>query len=150
MPARSTRQEARARILAAFSAQLDRLIPADEEVPLKGATFADFEDQVETLARTALPVVLEQRAALEQNAEVESAGRCPHCGSDRVYLEQQVTQPEVLSLHGPVVLSKQHARCRWCGGSFSPSGSGLGLAGRGTADAACGPAGGSGGSVAFV
>jgi predicted Zn-ribbon and HTH transcriptional regulator len=102
---------------------LDRLIPADEEVPLKGATFADFEDQVETLARTALPVVLEERAALEQNAQVESAGRCPHCGSDRVYLEQQVTQPEVLSLHGPVVLSKQHARCRSCGGSFSPSGS---------------------------
>jgi hypothetical protein len=123
MPARSTRQEARARILAAFSAQLDRLIPADEEVALKGATFADFEDQVETLARTALPVVLEERAALEQNAQVGSAGRCPHCGSDRVYLEKQETQPEVLSLHGPVVMHQQHARCRSCGGSFSPSGS---------------------------
>jgi hypothetical protein len=50
MPARSTRQEARARILAAFAAQLDRMIPEDEDVALKGATFADFEDQAEALA----------------------------------------------------------------------------------------------------
>jgi hypothetical protein len=123
MPARTTRQEARARILAVFSAQLDRMIPEDEGVPLKGATFADFEDQVETLAREALPVALESRAALESNAEVETAGRCPHCGSTRVYLEKQVSQPEILSPHGPVVLCKQHARCRSCDGSFSPSGS---------------------------
>ena len=123
MPARSTRQEARTRILAVVTAQLDRMIPEDENVPLKGATFADFEDQVESLARSALPVVLEERAALEPNAEVAAPGRCPHCGSDGVYLEKQVTQPEVLSLYGPVVLYKQHARCRSCGGSFSPSGS---------------------------
>jgi len=123
MSARSTRQEARSRILAAFAAQLDRIIPEDEEVPLKGGTFADFEDQVESLAQAALPVVLEERAALEPNAEVETAGRCPHCGSAGVYLEKQVTQPEIRSLHGPTVLYKQHARCRSCGGSFSPSGS---------------------------
>jgi len=124
MAARTTRQVARARILAAFSAQLDRMIPEDESVPLKGATFADFEDQAESLAQTALPVVLEERAALESNAEVEAAaGRCPHCGSEGAYLEKEVTQPEVRSLHGPVVLTRQHARCRSCGGSFSPSGS---------------------------
>ena len=123
MPARTTRQEARARILAALGTQLDRLIPEDENVPLQGATFADFEDQAEVLAQTALPVVLEERAALESNAEVEAAGRCPHCGSEGAYLEKEVTQPEVRSLHGPVVLTRQHARCRSCGGSFSPSGS---------------------------
>jgi len=123
MPARSTRQEARARILAAFTAQLDRVIPEDEGVPLKGATFADFEDQVDTLAQAALPVALQQRAALEPNAEVQSAGRCPYCGSQGVYLEKEVTQPEVRSRYGPVVLHKQHGRCRSCGGSFSPSGS---------------------------
>jgi hypothetical protein len=122
MSARSTRQEARARILAAFAAQLDRLIPADVTVPLKGATFADFEDQVETLAQAAVPVALEERAALAENAQVAQAGRCPHCGSDGVYLEKEQTQPEVLSRHGPVVVHKQHARCRACGGSFSPSG----------------------------
>lgn len=123
MPALTTRQQARARILAAMAAEVDRLIPEDEDVPLKGATFTDFEDQVEALARSTLPVVLEERAALEPNAQVESAGRCPFCGSDRVYLEKQVTQPEVLSPHGPVVLREQHARCRSCDGSFSPSGS---------------------------
>ena len=123
MAARSTRQEARARILSAFTAQLDRIIPEDEDVPLKGATFADFEDQVETLAQTALPVALEERSALESNAEVETAGRCPHCGSEGVYLEKEVTQPEVRSRHGSVLLRKQHARCRSCGGSFSPPGS---------------------------
>ena len=123
MPARSTRRQARARIMRAFQAQLDRMIPADEQVPLKGATFADFEDQVEELARSALPVVVEERAALEANAEVVTPGRCPHCGSDRVYLEKRATQSEVLSPHGPVVLHQQHARCRACDRSFSPSGS---------------------------
>ena len=122
MPARTTRQEARARIRAVFEAQLDRVIPPDEQIPLKGATFADFEDQIETLAQAALPVALEARAALEPNAQVEQPGRCPHCGSDRVRLKKQVTQPEVLSAHGEVVLYKQHARCRSCDGSFSPSG----------------------------
>jgi hypothetical protein len=122
MPARTTRQEARARILAAFAAQLDRVIPADETIPLKGATFADFEDQVETLAQAALPVALEERSALAPSAQVERAGRCPHCGSAGVYLEEQATQPDVQSRHGRVVLWKQHARCRACGGSFSPSG----------------------------
>jgi ribosomal protein L37E len=99
------------------------MIPEDDGVPLKGATFADFEDQAEALAQTALPVVLEERAALSPDAEVEVAGRCPHCGSESVYLEKEATQPEVRSLYGPVVLPKQHARCRRCGGSFSPSGS---------------------------
>ncbi|MEK7756142.1 MAG: hypothetical protein AAB385_02915 [Planctomycetota bacterium] len=78
MPARTTRQEARSRILAAFGAQLDRMIPEDESVPLRGAIRlrrTDFEDQAEVLAQTALPVVLEERAALASNAEVEAAGR---------------------------------------------------------------------------
>jgi len=123
MSALTTRREARARILSTLTAELDRMIPEDESIPLKGATFGDFEDQVEAVARSTLPVLLEERAALEANAEVETAGRCPHCGSERVYLEKPVTQPEVVSPHGPVVLRKQHARCRACDGSFSPSGS---------------------------
>jgi DNA-directed RNA polymerase subunit RPC12/RpoP len=106
-----------------MTAELDRVIPLDDAVPLKGATFADFEDQVEGLARGVLPVMLEERAALEASATVTTAGRCPHCGSMRVYLKHQASQSEVLSPHGPVVLYKQHARCRECGESFSPSGS---------------------------
>ena len=122
MAARTTREQARARIMAAFEAQLDRVIPADETIPLKGATFADFEDQVETLAQAALPIALEERSALTSSAQVERAGCCPHCGSNAVYLEREQTRPKVQSRHGPVVLHKQHARCRACGGSFSPSG----------------------------
>jgi hypothetical protein len=107
MPASKIRQEARARILAVFTAQLDQLIPEDEEAPLKGATFADFEDRVKTLAQAALPVALEERAGLEPNAEVETAGRCPHCGSQGMYLKKEVTQPEIRSRYGPVVLSEE-------------------------------------------
>lgn len=67
MSARSTRQEARVRILSPFTARLDRVILEDDGVPLKvkGATSADFEDQVDTLAQTAMLVVLEERASLE-------------------------------------------------------------------------------------
>jgi hypothetical protein len=144
MASRTTRQAARARILAAFAAQLDRIIPADETVALKGATFADFEDQVETLVRAAVPVVLEERAALAPNAAVTTAGRCPHCGSAAGYLKPEVTQPERRSRHGVVVLPQQHARCRTCGGSFSPSGARLGPAGGGAADVPGGAAAGAG------
>lgn len=123
MPALTTRQQARARILATLTAELDRMIPEDETIPLKGATFLDFEDQVETVAQSTLPVILEERAALEANAKVEKAGRCPHCGSDRVYLKKETTQTEIRSPHGYAVISQQHGRCRACNGSFSPSGS---------------------------
>jgi hypothetical protein len=144
MASRTTRPAARAKILAAFAAQLDRIIPVDEAVPLKGATFADFEDQVETLAQAALPVVLEQRAAVAPDAEVNQPGRCPHCGAAAVYLENEVTQPAVRSRHGVVRVPRQHARCRGCGGSFSPAGAGLGAGGGSAADAARGAAAGSG------
>jgi DNA-directed RNA polymerase subunit RPC12/RpoP len=127
---------------AVFGAALDRLIPADEAVPLKGALFVDFEDQVEVLVRAVAPTALEERAALADSARVDTGGRCPHCGSARVYLEKQVTQPELRSPHGPVVVPQQQARCRACGGSFSPAGAGLGVAQRGGADGACSGAGG--------
>ncbi len=142
MPARTTRQQARQRALNAFTASLDRIIPPDESVPLKGSTFLDWEDQVAQMRQALLPTVLEERAALEPNARVEDAGHCPHCGSDSIYLERQTTRPEVVSPDGPVLLEKQHARCRTCGGSFSPSGARLGPAGRGQPDAPGGRAGG--------
>jgi len=72
--------------LKALSAALDQLIPPDESVPLKGATFLDGEDQVEQAGQSVLPVLLEEQAALEPEVEVEVAGRCPFCGSQRVYL----------------------------------------------------------------
>jgi hypothetical protein len=121
MSARRSRQEARERIRKAFEAELDRIIPADPQRPLKGSRFLHWELQVQQLKRTVLPVVLEERAALEDNAQVAEGGHCPYCGSDAVYLERQTTQTEVHSPDGPVVLQKQHCRCRCCDGSFSPS-----------------------------
>jgi len=124
MPARTTRQQARERAVKAFMASLDKVIPPDEAVPLRGRTFRDWEGQVEGLIRQTAPTLLEERAALEDNARVDrgQAGRCPHCSSDRVYPERQETSPEVTGPDGPVVLTKQHCRCRACGGSFSPPG----------------------------
>jgi hypothetical protein len=123
MAARVTRQQAREAAIKAFMGSLDRMIPADASKPLKGAKFIDWENQIEQMAQAVLPTVLEQRAMLEENAEVEKAGHCPHCGSERTYLEKQTTRPETISPHGPVEIEKQHARCHCCGGSFSPSGS---------------------------
>src|SRR3954471_18263951 len=120
MPARTTRAEARERLLKTMMAALDRVIPADEAAPLRGSTFGDWEAQADAFKRAVVPTLLEERAALEDNARVESGGRCPRCGSDRVYLEGPATRPEVLSPDGPVVVDKQHCRCRACGGSFSP------------------------------
>jgi len=121
MPARTTRQQARERVLKTMTEALDRMIPPDGSVPLRGSTFRDWEDQAAEVRRAVLPTLLEERASLEENAKVEAPGLCPHCGSDRVYLEKQETSPEVTSPDGPVVLTKQHCRCRACDGSFSPS-----------------------------
>jgi hypothetical protein len=121
MPARRTRQEARQRVIDAFMASLDKVIPPEGSVPLKGRTFLDWEKQAEQLKRAVIPTLLEERSGLEENAMVEGGGHCPHCGSDKVYLEKQTTQAEVRSPEGVVVVEKQHCRCRCCDGSFSPS-----------------------------
>jgi hypothetical protein len=121
MPARTTRQLARQRMIDTFMASLDKVIPPEESVPLKGRTLLDWEKQAEQLKRAVIPTLLEERAALEQGAVAEQGGCCPYCGSDSVYLEKQTSQVEVHSPEGPVLIQKQHCRCRNCGGSFSPS-----------------------------
>jgi hypothetical protein len=121
MPASRTREQARQRVIDAFMASLEKVIPPEGSTPLKGRTFLDWEKQAEQLKRTVIPTLLEERSGLEDNAVVERAGTCPYCGSDNVYLEKQTTQTEVRSPDGVVVVSKQHCRCRCCDGSFSPS-----------------------------
>ena len=121
MPARTTRQQARQRAIEVFMKSLDRIIPADESVPLKGRLFRDWEDQAAELRRALIPTLIEERAALDDNAQVQRPGHCPLCGSESIYLEKQTTRPEVLTPDGPAVVEKQHCRCRTCGGSFSPS-----------------------------
>ena len=130
MPALTTRQAARERVLKLAVTAVDRMIPADEKKSLKGSTFADFEQQAYTVGNEVLAALIEERVKLESNARVETAGRCPYCRSERTYLEEEVRQQEIRSPSGPVLYAKQDARCRACDGSFSPSGTGLGVAHR--------------------
>jgi hypothetical protein len=120
------RLSARARIQAAFLAQLDRLIPTDPTLPLRGGLFIEWELQADQLANTLASSFVEERAALAEDAEQSKGGRCPHCGSDRVYLIPGLHKTEVLTPHGVIVLSKQRCRCRSCDRAFSPSSAGLG------------------------
>ena len=131
MAALTDRQKARERLGQVFQSILDKMIPADEAVPLAGSKFVEWEDLGDEVDRTLVPVFLEERAALEPGARADCGGQCPHCHSDRVYLIKQVGKVEVLTPHGPVVLNKQRCRCRSCDRSFSPSRAGLGHAGRG-------------------
>lgn len=142
MPALTSRAEARERLTKLFVASLDRLIPTDEAMPLKGSTLRDFEDQADEVRQSLLPAILEERVALEPSAQTESGGHCPFCGSSTVWLEKPAMQKEVISPHGPVVFSRQRARCRCCDRSFSPSGARLGPAGGNAPDAEGGRASG--------
>jgi hypothetical protein len=118
-----TRQQVREEALRAFEASLDEMVPADETKPLKGRRFGDWEDQLETMIRNIAPVMLQGRQALEENAHVAVAGRCPHCRSANTYLEKQPTLRKRHGPHGATEVLVQQARCRDCDGSFSPSGS---------------------------
>ncbi len=142
MAALTDRQKARERLSQVFQSILDKMIPADEAVPLAGCKFVEWEEMGDEVDRTLVPVFLEERAALEASAQADCGGRRPHCQSDRVYLMKRAGQVEVLTPHGPVVLNKQRCRCRSCDRSFSPSGAGLGPARGGQPLAQGGGAGG--------
>lgn len=125
MAARTTREAARARILSAVAMALDQVIPLDESVPLRGRTFIEWEDQADAFDQAVTTTLLEERAALEQTAAVEAGelGRCPHCGSDRLYLQRSGPKNRAIrTAHGQAELGHQSLRCRSCGRSFSPSG----------------------------
>ena len=131
MAALTDRQKARERLSQVFQSILDKMIPADVAVPLAGSKFVEWEELGDEVDRTLVPVFLEERAALQASAHADGGGRCPHCGSERVYLIKRVGKVEVMTPHGPVVLHKQRCRCRSCDRSFSPSRAGLGIAQRG-------------------
>lgn len=132
MAALTDRQKARERLDQVFQSILDKMVPADEAVPLPGGgKFVEWEDLADEVDRTLVPVFLEERAALEASAHADCGGRCPYCQSDRVYLIKEARKTEVRTAHGVVVLTKQSCRCRQCGRSFSPSRAGLGPAHRG-------------------
>jgi hypothetical protein len=135
MPALTTREEARARLLQMFEASLERVIPADPAKPLRGENFADFERQTYEATNDVVAAVMEERAKLDPRAHAAEAGSCPHCGTGRTYLEKQQTQHGIRSPSGVFQILRQHARCRACGGSFSPSAQNVGAAHRSAIDA---------------
>jgi DNA-directed RNA polymerase subunit RPC12/RpoP len=124
MAARTTREAARARVLATLMKALDEVIPEDEAKPLRGRTFSEWEDQADAFDQAVTSTLLEERAALEDSAQVgaDQLGRCPHCGSDRLYLRREQGNESRRTEHGEVVLMHQRVRCRSCGRTFSPSG----------------------------
>ena len=128
MAALTDRQTSRERLEKVLRGLLDRFIPADESVPMKGTTFRDFEDQADQFDRQLTSAFLEEVAALSEAARVTHAGLCPHCASDRVYLVKHTRQTELRSKHGMVVLAQQQCRCRSCDRTFSPSGAGVAVA----------------------
>ena len=125
---RAVRSESRQRVEETAKRVLEGVIPADGAVGLRGRTFDDFEDQVYAAGREFVMSMLKERVVLDAAAWRESGGVCPHCGSDRVRLEKEVSRREVLSPYGPLTLELQQCRCRACGGSFSPSAAGLAAA----------------------
>lgn len=145
-----SRAQARNRLRQLLEAELDRLLPADESVPLKGRIFRDFEDQADELKATLLPAFLEERCALDGQSMPQTPGTCPHCGSQSTRFIEEPGQEERLSTAGPVVLPTHQARCRDCGRSFSPSGPGLAPAGGGAPDSQGGRAAGPGGGLPGV
>jgi len=64
---------------------LDRIIPPEESMALRGKTFLDWERQADATRQAVLPTLLQERAALDEAAQVGDGqcGRCPRCGSDR-------------------------------------------------------------------
>lgn len=68
MPALTTRQAARERLLKMAESAIERLISADEKRPLRGQIFADFENQTYAVGNDFLTAMMEERAKLESNA----------------------------------------------------------------------------------
>ena len=51
-----------------FEQALDRVIPANDSVPLRGRTFLEWEDQADAFDAAVTTTLLEERAALEGTA----------------------------------------------------------------------------------
>src|SRR5258708_33459030 len=100
MAARTNRQKARERLSQVFQSILDKMIPADEAVPLAGSKFVEWEDLGDEGDRTLVPVFLEERAALEARAQADGPGRWPPCPSGRVCLIKHVGEVEVVTPDG--------------------------------------------------
>ena len=82
MAALTDRQKARERLSQVFQSILDKMIPADTRCRWRADKFIEWEDQGDELARTMVPMFLEERAALDAAAQADMGGRCPHLRVD--------------------------------------------------------------------
>ena len=145
MGALITRTEAKDRLRKIFEASLERHIPSDPSQPVRGDLFREWEEQADVVCREVGGAFLETLAELHGQAQVETPGACPHCGSGSTRFLEAAGVQERQSGHGPVTLPRQRARCRSCGRSFSPSGAGGGRGRESAADPQGGRTGGAGG-----
>ena len=124
MAAPMDRRVALRQALPVVEQALDQLIRLDENRPLWSRTFMEWERQADAFDRAVTTTLLAQRALLEDSAEVETdeLDRCPHCRSERLYLQPDPAPRKMQTPHGPVVLGHQSVRRRSCGRSLSPSG----------------------------
>ena len=117
-----TRREARDQVLSKVKTLLDRMIPEDENQPVKDGVFWEWEVMADEFDREATASLIEALAGLSGKARLDHPGVCPACGCPRTRWLDPDKQQERQSKHGVVVLPRQVARCRSCGRSFSPSG----------------------------
>ena len=122
MAARTTRREARERIIKSFMESLDKIIPAEESVPLRGQTFMDWERQADALRKAVVPTLLQERAALDPGAEVEAGhyGNCPRCGSDNLTTIRwsRYAAAAMLFVPLPLFIWRNRVKCRSCGNEW--------------------------------
>ena len=145
----TTRQAARERIFKQIQAEVDRLLPADGNVPLQGRTFLDFENVAERVSNDLYVTILEERVMLA-GLERPTVARCPHCSSPRLRKVGEVRKKEVRTPRGLATVEESSLRCRDCGRTFSPSAAGVVDAGGSGPLAQGGGEGGSGSGGAVV
>ena len=121
MPALTTRQLARQRLIAEAMKNIDALVPADESAPMAGKTFLEFEQMAAEADRRFRCTAVEELAKLSDTARVVKAGICPQCKSINTRLRHEEKEREIQSPVGSVKHLDQTGRCNDCGCTFSPS-----------------------------
>jgi hypothetical protein len=124
MSAVMLRQAARERILKQIQGEVDRLLPADPNIPLQGRTFLDFENVAERVSNDLYVTIVEERVMLA-GMDRPTVGRCPHCSSPRLRTAGEVRAKEIRTPRGAATVEEPALRCRDCGRSFSPGAAGV-------------------------
>src|SRR5579864_3717887 len=124
MSEQTSRQAARERIFKQIQAEVDRLLPADGNVPLQGRTFLDFENVAERVSNDLYVTIVEERVMLA-GLEKPTVARCPHCSSPRLREVGEARPKEIRTPRGVATVEERSLRCRDCGRTFSPGAAGV-------------------------